>query len=171
MKLTKSQLKEIIKEEINSILTEQIETVDDYMIELEKTIKKHFPKSHVSVKYTTNRIIIRFAVGNKNEWPNGIFENDPVSDIIFISVGLEKDGSLNDNQYLEKQKYAGSFVIKPKEGSHLAYDRVKVPIRPTEGSPDKIIKAIDAYYGKLKQSIKSNLDKLSDEHSWVKKYV
>lgn len=169
--MKKWELRKIIREEIQS-LNEGITTTDEYVSELESVIKKHFPKSYVRVEYTNNispSITITFAVGRKSDWTNGIFQNDPVSDRIFIT-GFNKDNTLKDNQTLSN-KYAGSYVIAPEEGSYMAYRKVKGLLRKATGSPEKIVKAVDSYYGKLKASMKSNIDKFSPEHSWVKNYL
>jgi len=153
-------------------LNEATMSTDDFVKQIESVIKKHFPKSFSQVEFGGRfepSIHIVFALGQKNDWSGGYFENDIVSNRMFI-WGFEKSGKMKDKLQFDPSG-AGSFVIKPGPDSYMAYDRVKVPVRKKTGSPDQILKSIDKYFGDLKKALKSNVSNFSKDHEYAKKYI
>jgi len=157
---------------LKELLTEGIDTANDFVPEIEKVIKKHFPKSFVQVYHSTklsSSIHIQFAVGGKKDWANGIWQND-ISWTSMLIFGFDDIGDIPGKLEFSPNQ-AGSFVIKPAPGSHMAYDRIKVPVRKKTGTPEAILKSIDKYFGDLKKSLKANKNNLSSSHEYVKKYI
>jgi len=157
---------------LKDLVSEGITATNDFVSTLEKVIKKHFPKSYIRVQFGGNfepSVHIVFALGNKQDWSGGYFENDIVSNSMHI-WGFEKDGTMKDKQQLDPSG-SGSFVITPAPDSYMAYDRVKVPVRKKTGSPDAIVKSVDKYFGDLKKALKSNSDKFASGHEYAKKYI
>lgn len=141
--------------------------------EVEKTIKKHFPKSYVAAQYNERMlpvVVVYFAVGRKPDWYNGIFQNDVASTVFFI-YGFSEDGNLDSVQSLDT-KGGLSLKITPQKNKHLAYERIKVPFRSKKGTPDAILKSIDKGFELLKKSLKDNFNLLTNPHQeYVKKYI
>ena len=167
--MKKSELKQIIREEIR-LMTEQT-NARDFAQEIKSTIKKHFPKSTVLSDFSTNlvpSIHVAFALGRKEDWPNGYYEND-VADTRISIYGMEKDGSIN--KPLSYEPHLTKVYIRPPEGSNLAYGSVISPVRKKKGDPQSILKAIDVQFATLKKVIKNNLNNLSKGHEYARKYV
>lgn len=157
-----------IKESINEA-EQNAQTMEK---DIEKIIKKYFPKSYVDVYFSKNllpHITIVFAIGQKKDWSNGIFENDPMSTKMMITGGFNDDGTLSGDP-MEFEKIMGKLYLKSTD-KFYAYDSVKLPVRKKKGDYNSILKAVDSSFAKMKQLVKSNLDKLDDSHQWVKKYV
>ena len=157
---------------LKTLLTEGIETAQEFVPMIEKTIKKHFPKSFIAVSFKnhlTSHIGITFTVGSKSDWSNGIWQND-ISATSMIIFNFEESGDIKNKLQLDPNM-AGSFLVKPDEGSYMAYGRVKVPIRKKTGTPEQILKSIDKYFSDLKKALKANKDKFHPDHEYVKKYI
>lgn len=170
--MKRSELRQIIREEIQR-LTEGIDNAEDFVKEIEKTIKKHFPKSYVHVYFSKNlttSLTIRFAVGRKKDWSGGIIHND-IAHAIMSIWNIEENGDITGKLQFDPH-HAGSYVISPGPDSYMAFDRIKVPVRKKTGTPEQILKSIDKYFGDLKKSLKTNFDKITPDHQkWVKKYI
>lgn len=75
-------------------------------------------------------------------WSNGYMENDPMHQSFIIE-------RLGEDEYSACIQHGGSLLITPRpEERHLAYSMVKCPFRKTQGSAQKIIKAIQAWQEK-----------------------
>ena len=146
----------------------KIETSEEFISDLEKVIKKSFPKSSVKVGITGlsgESLLIKFSLGNgKSEYPNGIIHNDPVHTHIWIFDLLPFDP--NKKYKVELGGIGGSITTKPEEDSYLAYDRVKTGWRSFSATPDKIVTKIDKYFSKVKDLLKKLVkdNKISDDH-------
>ncbi|MBT8327202.1 MAG: hypothetical protein KJP21_05730 [Bacteroidia bacterium] len=157
---------------LTELLAEQTGgSADDFANDIKKLMLKYFPTSYCYAGYSDNiseSIWIKFAIGKKSDWYNGIIQNAPVeySAIIF---GI-KDGKTNDKMSLESSVGA-RVTIKPPENSYLAYGRVRVPTRKTRGGEERILKAIEKVISTLKKETKQNLSNMTDDHQWVKKYI
>jgi len=157
---------------LKSLITEGIDSADKFVPSIEKTIKKYFPKSFLQVYFQnglTSSIHIRFTVGAKKDWSNGIWQND-ISATSMMIFNLERDGSIINKLQLDPNM-AGSFQIKPAPDSHMAYGRVKVPVRKKTGSPEAILKSLDTYFGDLKKLLKANKNKIANGDEYVMKYI
>jgi len=157
----------------NTLLNEAIETADEFVPMIEKTIKKHFPKSTVQVKFDTrfaSAITIQFAVGTKQDWSHGYFEND-ISRTTMMIWGFDKEGNMPKGKIQLDPHIAGKIYVIPGPGSYNAYDSVKVPIRKKTGTPEQVLKSIDKYFSDLKSTLKANKDKFSKSHEYATKYI
>ena len=136
---------------------------DKLASDIEQAVKKHFPDSYIKSKYSNNlgpMITISFTLGkDKDEWANGIINNDPVKTALFVN-GMNRDGSISGS--LELTKHHGDVMVKSKD-RNMAFDRVKVPFRKTTGDPKAIVKAVDTYFSRLKKILQDNRDNLRDE--------
>lgn len=154
------------------MLNEAVDNASGLIPEIEKIIKKYFPKSYMSIKFSTsitNSIWIRFALGTEKDWPSGYFENDIVSARMVI-WGFEKDGSFPSGK-LQYEPTNTGFVIKPGPGSYNAYDRVKVPSRKKTGTPEQILKSIDKYFSDLKKSLRAHKGDIAPGHEYALKKI
>lgn len=155
-------------------LAAKITTADDLAQALEEAIKKSFPKSTVAVRVQNSLgpgkvIYIFFAVaGSKSEVTNGIWENDISMTKIHI-YGVNDDGTLKDQLDLHPV-VGGSITTKPTE-KFMAQGRLKVGLRKKKGTPEQIVKHVDAYFAKLLKALKENSDKLFDEHKNLLKSI
>ena len=140
---------------------------------IEAAIKKHFPKSMVSVKVQKGiggpAIYLFFVVaGSKAEVVNSILDNDISMTKAFIY------GVTDGDKLKEKLRFdpfvGGSVTTKPTE-KHMAQGRLKVGLRKKTGTPEQILKHVDAYFGKLHKAITSNADQLQDEDKKLLKSI
>ena len=140
---------------------EAIETGDDLAKEIEKSAKKNFPNSYYmgqfSVGIAPSVHIVFFLASDKSKTANKIAENDPAFHR-FLIFGYNKDGTPGPK--LEATMSQGDLTVFPGEGSHLAFDRVKVGWRKKKGTPEQIAKHFDAYFGKLKKAVKDNMERI-----------
>jgi hypothetical protein len=140
---------------------------------IERTIRKHFPKSVVRAAFSANLkpgISITFAIaGSKAEVPNGIMQNDLSYTSLFI-WGMDKEGNLAPTLQFDPSQ-GGSISTKPPEGSHLAFGNVKVGLRKKKGTPEQLLKHIDNYFAKLLKTLKANKDNLPAEQARMLKSV
>lgn len=129
---------------------------------IESAIRKHFPKSALRVGFSHNLkpgISIMFAIaGGKDEVPNGIMQNDLSYTTAFI-WGTDKEGNLEPTLQFDPSQ-GGSIMVKPPEGSHLAFGSVKAGLRKKKGTPEQVLKHIDNYFAKLLKTLKANKDNL-----------
>lgn len=132
--------------------------------DIESTVKGVFPDSYVAAGFRWNlypSIIVKFTLGSgKDEWENGIIQNDPAH-TIFMVDGMDKDGSINKALTLEKSH--GSILVKPTN-PHMAYGTIKVPFRKVTGDQTAILKGVKNYFEKLKKVLQDNRDKMTDRH-------
>lgn len=159
---------------LNTNLNESIDA-DDFVTKIQKTISKIFSKSFVKVnlsKRLGKTIQISFLLGkDKSEWINGIPENDPMKHMLFIWLDRMGDDNILPDKIGIELSQGGDLTVRPKEGSHLAYDRVKIGWRKKTGTPEQILKHIDNYFKKAKQVLLKNKDRMSSSHSHlVNKY-
>ena len=139
--------------------------VEKYIQKLESAVQQIFPKSFVQGFLTTGlgtSITLRFALGNKSEWINGIIHNDPMYAMLDISAPaytkFQTDGSLPDK--LEVEISRGFLSVTAEPGSFKAFDRVKLGWRNKAGDPDTIMKHIVSYFKKAKEIVKENKDRI-----------
>lgn len=176
--MNQEQWKKLLYE---NTLNEGITNANELAVEIKKIIQKHFPKSYIE-SYFSNRLYpsihIRFALGNKKDWSNGIIQND-IAFIVTTVDGFKEtsgkrttdNGNFDNDNKLTFDGGGFSFLVNPPEGSYLAYGRVKIPARKKTGTPDIILKHIDNVFGVLKKSLKDHSDDFSSDHQYAKKYI
>lgn len=151
-------------------------TVDEFMKELEKAIRKSFPKSYVNIQASTNigaSIHVVFAIGkDKSEWSNGIIQNDPMIHKFMIGFRQFSEGVFTSEKILAELSQGGTLMIMPEEGSYMAFGSVKLGWRKKTATPDKIVKHFENYFKKAKQILKNNEDNLDRKHyELIKKHI
>jgi len=148
-------------------------SVDEFVKELESTIKKIFPKSYIQVQASTNlgsSIHLQFALGkNKSEWENGIIHNDPLHHKWMIGWNSSTEGHFIKDKIEAELLIGNSLSIKPEEGSYMAQGRVKIGWRKKTAPPDKLIKYFGDYFKKVKKVLMDNKDKLPDRDKELNK--
>jgi hypothetical protein len=148
------RFKELFKEYSEELAIDEMEN------EIKGIILKHFPKSYVNTKYSTNlgkSIDINFTLGkNKSEWKNGIELNDPLRHVIII---LFKNSGNYDIEIVN-----GSMTVIP-DNKYMAYGRVKTGFRNKSNIGFGEVKSIlDKSFKNLKKIIKDNEDKIHPQH-------
>jgi hypothetical protein len=129
---------------------------DQLAYDISNTIKKHFPDSYVSSKFTTGfgaTITVRFAESPKDKWINGYVENDRAH-TLFLIFGANKDGTLPDKLELQSA-ITGLHVPATDPGLHS--ERLKgSKMSNKTGTKEQLLKHIDRYF--------ANLETLTLEH-------
>jgi len=170
--MKKSELREMIREEILKE-TNSINTAQEMIPYIEKTIKKYFPKSLYKIEFEHGLeyyIAISFAVGNKGDFPSGM----PINDICYVTSlvqSFNKDGTILGDKLEYDADRIKSILLKPKEGSHLAFDRAKTKARSKKGTSEQILKQIDNNFKNLLQTLRNNKDNFAKSHQYVNKYI
>jgi len=166
-------LRKIIRNEIKKINEEDEVDAVKFANDIESTIKKHFPKSHIVSTFKVflgePHISVLFFVGNKGDWAHNIEYNDVARNQFFVK-GMDKYGNMDEVLSLETNSSLG-FFITPQKNKFLAYERMKVPFRNKKGNKKSILDAIDKSFASLKQTMKDNIDLLSQSHLYAKKYL
>lgn len=138
----------IMKEEFNQ---EQFES------QLETAFKEQFPNGVFSIKldkgFGSAHFVIRFTMLSKEDWPNKIWQNDPINTIIFVETP-------SDDMFEAVLVSGGRLSVNPPAGSFMAMDLIKIPFRKTKGSPEKIVKYLADYFKKIKQTVIDNQDNI-----------
>jgi len=138
-----------------------LDNANNVALEIESTIKRHFPKSYVRAKFEkglTASIYIMFTLGDRNQYVNNIADND----IALVKAHIwnfNDDGSFDGKLEFEASQ-GGGIYVKPEEGSYMAMGRVKIGLRKKTGTPEQIIKHIDSYFGKLKKTLNDVKDRI-----------
>lgn len=155
-----------IQEAYEKMLKEAPMTVDEFTKALEATIKKIFPKSFVRATASTNlgaSIGLVFALGGgKNEWTNGIIENDPLFHRWMIGWNSFTENAFIKDKIVAELSTGGSLKVDPEPGSHMAFGRVKIGWRKKTAPPDKMIKSMGDYFKKVKKVLKDNWDRVPE---------
>lgn len=142
----------------------KIETVDDFVSNLESTVKKIFPKSFILSKASTNlgsSISLVFALGkDRSEWVSGIIENDPLFHRFMIGWNSFAEGRFIKDKIEAELSTGGSLKINPEQGSHMAFGRAKIGWRKKTDTPDKIVDYIGNYFKKVKKVLMDNKENI-----------
>ena len=133
--------------------------------DIKKAFKKHFPKSLMFAEYKSgisgHVINIRYTLGSgKSEYNNGIWQNDPIASSLFI-YGFDRKGSgvQVDPKLVAEMVMGGTVSVNATE-SHYAFGSVKVWRKISSKSPNDMLKSLDKYFAKLKQTVKDNADNM-----------
>lgn len=160
-----------ILEKIDTFLTKNLNESTDaetFANMIQNTIRKNFSKSFVRVSFDKRlgkSIQISFLLGkDKTEWANQIPENDPMKHMFFIWLNKMGDDDILPEKIGIELSQGGYLLVRPKEGSHLAYDRVKIGFRKKTGTPEQILKHVDTYFKKAKQVLLKNKDRMAGSH-------
>lgn len=139
-------------------------TVDEFVKNLETEIKKVFPKSHVTIRASTNlgaSIRLWFTLGkDRSQWVNGIAENDPVYHIISIAWNSFMDNHFIKDKIVAELTVGGSLHAIPAPESRFAYDPIKIGFRKITATPNDMPKKIGAYFKKMKDVLVKNRDRV-----------
>ena len=158
-----------------------IKTADQFAKELEKSIRKVFPKAYIISRYSggiTESISVRFALGaTKSDWPNGYIENDRLHHLFSIMGGftpVEKSGPINilskgasgegNNPLVEKHTISlliGGSLFKP--GSGINGKKVKFGWKKKTGDAATIVKHVEDYFRKVKKIMDENPDLMESD--------
>jgi hypothetical protein len=155
-----------IQEAYEKMLNEagQKMTVDEFVKNLESTIKKIFPKSYINAKASTNlgaSIHLTFAFGkDKSEWGNGIIENDLLFHRFMIGWNSFTEGHFIRDKIEAELSVGGGLKVEPDEGSHMAFGRVKIGWRKKTAPPDKILTHFSNYFKKARKVLTDNKDRI-----------
>lgn len=149
--------------EISSI-NEVVKDSLDMRKELEKVFKKNFPKSWYQIgdtnlknpNSTKKDISIRYTIGAKSDWANGILQNDP----FFTTMHV---WDMVDGEDFSKTK----LKMEMGTGNRTSVDAtttpsivVKIGWRNKTATPDNLLKHFDNYLKKTKEVAKKHLDTL-----------
>jgi len=139
--------------------------LQNFLSQIEKSYHAVFPESHISVKYTHGLyadIWITCRLANDiSEVANRIAGNDMLSIMFQIDKtsgelprGMNPDSELPEDLILNVEQ--NSYHIKPPS-QYLAYGTTKLPYRKTRGNGAKLVKTLDKYFNKLRESILQDL--------------
>jgi len=104
----------------------EIMSVDEFSEKVKKMFLKQFPKAWINGGWTRGLgefVAFSFGIQPKKKISHDIVQNDPGFQDIMIWNGV-KDKTFKDKITAESNS-GGSLMIKPEEGSYMAYGRVK----------------------------------------------
>lgn len=134
-------------------------TGPEYGKTIEDLFRKYFKRSYCHAYFSTNlgaALTVQIALGkDKNEWSNGIWHNDPMWTVLHIR-GFGKDGTIGPR--IELDFSGGSILINSTDPAR-AFSKVRALTKMT-GTPDQVLKKLDAGFAKLKKVLIDNLDNL-----------
>lgn len=119
---------------------------------------KQFPNSNINVSISHNLgtcLYVKFTLGaNREEYANKIIQNDPMFQVITVD-GLTKEG------FSSKLTIEGGSGVDIKDPNPAYYcKRVKVFRKASVDTPEKVVKKLDGYFKKLKQTVIDNADQI-----------
>lgn len=137
----------------------------DFIQAIETAYSSKFPQSKVFINLSHNlysQIRVDFMLAQtKEENAFNYWENDCFS--IGFTITLEngqlpKDLTLDSElpQNLKLESKCNSYRIKP-DLSYMASSNKKVSFRKTKGTPEKLVKTIESFIGKLHESILADI--------------
>ena len=150
----------------------EIKTAAELIPEVENIIKKYFPNSTSSVRFSRNMlpgINVQFALGKKSDWASGYDDNSPLSFRTMFIYGFNNEGEILGN--LEFRPNSISMMIKPPKDSYLAYGRAKISTRKKKGDVKTILKGVESAFSNMHKVAKANISNLANGHEYVKKYL
>ena len=117
---------------------------------MKETVEKYFPHSYIDCRFGTSlgaSICLRFALGkDKSEWTNGIIQNDPAHNIIFV-WGMDKEGNKTDKGYTLESSGFG-LCNKNYKRNKLGWRDIK---KPSDSSV--ILKGLDKAFSAMKKAV------------------
>jgi hypothetical protein len=149
--------------EFSESLNEKTTSVSDFVSALQSTFDSNFPKSWSDISSGKKGSIagagdvsIRFTIGDKSDWSNGILQNDPFFTTLHV-FGL-KDGE--DFATDKKAMELGTGKTITVDNTATPSVRIKSGWRKKSATPDALIKHFDTYLKKLKVIASKNKDTL-----------
>jgi hypothetical protein len=136
--------------------------------EIKNAISKHFPNSIVNVTFkkglaNNGLIYISFTVAaDKSQVVSGILENDIALHKLFV-YGFSPNGDIVNSDKLSFEPAQGGTVLQNSDNRIYAYSSVKVGLRKKKGNAKQIIKHIDNYFRKLRETIQNNIDNIPNK--------
>lgn len=150
---------------LTKLYTEATSQASQLADEIEKALKKEFPKSYVSAQFDTHLvpdITVRIILGkDKSEWSNGIWQNDRLAHTSIID-GFDKDGNIKGDKLGVRLVSGGSWTID-EAPQYMAFGRLKIGWRDGKVAPNKVVKKYTDFAKKAKQIAKANVDKFKPE--------
>lgn len=132
--------------------------------DLEKALKKEFPKSYVDVTFSNHfmpDITVRIFLGkDKSEWANGIWQNDRLAHTSVIT-GFNDDGSFKDEKLSVRSETKSWTTDDAPE--YMAFGHQKIGWRNFKAKPEQIVPAYIKYAKKIKKTALDNIDKFNPE--------
>jgi len=191
MKITKNELEILINKKVKKMLNESSITsvltdrdLDIFIENIEKTIKKYFPKSNIDVfrvskkwaSYDMPDIQIRFTFEPKNM----IQFDDMFSSMfpLFFKIipakninGIDSRDITENNISLVPSNNINALKIK-SVNKNRGLQLVRLKVRKVSGTTDKILKNIDKIFKTAHKMIKDNYNNLTDKNKLlVDKYL
>ena len=137
--------------------------LDPFRQKVYDTIKKHWPHATLTVKPSRNDTYVVFALWQKSDWPNGIFENDPAPHKLFIWGSHTPEGEVATTMEAD---LAMGGILWGFNAERLA----KIGWRRTKGNEARVLKALDRYFGtKLKGLVNTHSDALEKKREMAKR--
>jgi hypothetical protein len=137
--------------------------MNDTELELATTLaeeyKAIFPNSHAKAhpaSFGTTAFLDTY-IGTPATWSNGIRQNDPAWCMFTINKIAPHEFEITSS--------VGRLSVKPREGSYLAMESVKLPFRKKTGNINKIIPQMIKHFENMKQIIKDNSDNVYGRES------
>jgi hypothetical protein len=155
-------------------------TINKMKETLEKTFYKYFPNGYFDLKVAQSignkYIVIRFGlIGDTKDLSGGYRDNDPMKTVILIQTKTNQkiENHFSDDVLYTMKLSQGGLLVKPAEGSYMAYDNVKIPLRSKTSTIDKMIPNLKKYIEKLASTVKeTGWDRISfDGNKYPDKYM
>jgi hypothetical protein len=123
-----------------------------------------FPNSmiHVSKASLSNEDVIRFTLAQSADYPNGIINNDPMYNIIFV-------GQLPDGR-IEIESTLSGLSVNPRE-KYLAMHTIPTKIRKKTGTVEQVIKHAEKWIDTLHQTVLNNKHDIYGGFDKYQKYI
>lgn len=138
--------------------------VDTFVEKVKADFLKQFPKAWIRGGYNKSlgeSVSFTFGIQPKDKHQGKIEHNDPARCVISLY-------GVKDKAFLPQVSVDASSVkllVKPAEGSHMAYDTVKFGWRAKKDTPEKIAAYLEAYFKKMKTVVDANKHKLAHDIS------
>lgn len=141
---------------------------------IETTYGKYFPDSKIDVILSSSlyRVIYVkcYLAGNNSEVSNGIWDND-ILNVLFtilgensaqLPKGINQDTELSVISLENEHK---DYLTKP-ESKFFVYGKRGLSFRKVQGIPEKIVKSLDVFFARMKESLQNDLNNnnIHDNH-------
>jgi len=140
---------------------------EDFCHSVETEFKKHYPESFITCGFykgigVAENLHVNFGLFSKEDWPNTIFENDPMSHKYLGHGGTDT---------FELVPLSFNLAVNPSKDSYYAMERVKTGARKKTGDLVALDKYFKNYFKKLKGIVKENKDNIYGDQKVINKYV
>lgn len=135
--------------------------MDNIINQFQKDFKQVFPYSVISTRnailFDSNKII-SFTLAQREDYPNGIINNDPLHTTFMLSD--------NNDGTFTVEHVQGALYVNPRE-KHLAMSHVKTRLTKKTGKEEQVIKHLTKWINKVKSIVVENKH---DIYGGLKKY-